>query len=128
MTSTKRTLSGLAVLALVVVLYVASSAVIQLIFTSGGYDKPVALTVYSLTLSILLLACRKYIYTPARQGSPEATPIVNSDHATLEATEQGWPKRWQVAEFAMLSVVKGVYVPLRAIWFVSQLTYNISLK
>ncbi|EER04280.1 conserved hypothetical protein [Perkinsus marinus ATCC 50983] len=96
---TKRTLLGLAVMALVVVLFVASGAIIQLIFTSGGYDKPVALTVYSLTLSVLLLAFRQYIHIPG-QG-----PTEEEEEALLDESDHAG-----------------------AMWFASQLTYNISLK
>ncbi|EER07493.1 conserved hypothetical protein [Perkinsus marinus ATCC 50983] len=110
---TKRTLLGLAVMALVVVLFVASGAIIQLIFTSGGYDKPVALTVYSLTLSVLLLAFRQYIHIPGQGPTEEEEALLDeSDHA---GGRSAWPK--------------GTLVwALGAMWFASQLTYNISLK
>ncbi|KAF4694701.1 hypothetical protein FOZ60_007215 [Perkinsus olseni] len=111
---TRRTLLGLAVMAVVVITFVASGAVIQLIFTSGDYDKPVALTVYSLTLSVLLLACRHYIHMPDGQENPvEASLLVES--GTAVPAEATWPKRRLVWA-------------LGAMWFASQLTYNISLK
>ncbi|KAF4738491.1 hypothetical protein FOZ63_003128 [Perkinsus olseni] len=89
---TRRTLLGLAVMAVVVITFVASGAVIQLIFTSGDYDKPVALTVYSLTLSVLLLACRHYIHMPGGQENPvEASLLVES--GTAVPAEATWPKR-----------------------------------
>ncbi|KAF4664562.1 hypothetical protein FOZ61_000720 [Perkinsus olseni] len=146
---TRRTLLGLAVMAVVVITFVASGAVIQLIFTSGDYDKPVALTVYSLTLSVLLLACRNYIHMPDGQENPaETSLLVESGTALPAEKEPTWPKRklvwalgirngkYLVGYLVMFGGARlmSVYFPetevrpARAMWFASQLTYNISLK
>ncbi|KAF4677995.1 hypothetical protein FOL47_006942 [Perkinsus chesapeaki] len=117
--ASRRTLLGLAVMALVVITFVASGAAIQLIFTSGDYDKPVALTVYSLTLSVLLLGCRKFIHMPGQDTLPptESSPLLASASASavVPLEEAKWPQRRLVWA-------------LGAMWFVSQLSYNISLK
>jgi solute carrier family 35 protein F5 len=118
-----RSVRGYLVLASMVLLWVASAATVQLLFTLGGYDKPLALTVLAVGLcSTLSLVPR------GREGDLTIQRTLTSSTT--------------VSEYLVLSP-GGVFEPLlepRApprgegrvvgiglLWFASQLLYNLAL-
>ncbi|KAF4740712.1 hypothetical protein FOZ62_028635 [Perkinsus olseni] len=102
---------GLIVLALVIIIFVASGVAIQLIFTNGDYRKPLALTVYSLTLAALLLPIQPLLgRCRSESGSGNSDGSECRDHSTAAR----WPRKRYVCLLGVL-------------WFAAQLTYNTSL-
>ncbi|KAF4677993.1 hypothetical protein FOL47_006939 [Perkinsus chesapeaki] len=121
---TKRASMGLCAVALSVITFVGSGVSIQLLFTNGDYNKPVALTVYSLSLSVILLAFRNYLHspTPGHNLTAESSPLLmESGLVSLPRHHNNTFNRFSLPSASKICA-------LGLMWFTAQLTYNISLK
>jgi len=100
-----RTLLGFILLSLVVVIWVGSGAVIQVIYRDMDYDKPVFLSFFSIACSVVMFL------------APTSWKLVRSGALTpSHATEAfSFPARSHV-------------LVLSGLWILMHVTYNISLK